>query len=152
MTVHRPLTARMGKQVDAPSRFQVIRSRSIEVKKVLVVDDSDTVRQQVRMALAPAGYEVIEAVDGLDGLEKIRGHADLSAVLCDVNMPKMTGLEMIASAQTEGVVAPIIMLTSEGQPSLVRRARESGAKGWIVKPFKVELLLAAINKVTTVKA
>jgi two-component system chemotaxis response regulator CheY len=104
------------------------------------------------MALVPAGYEVIEAVDGLDGLEKIRGHADLAAVLCDVNMPKMTGLEMLASAQAEGVVVPIIMLTSEGQPSLVRRARESGAKGWIVKPFKVELLLAAINKVTTVKA
>jgi two-component system chemotaxis response regulator CheY len=124
----------------------------MDVKKVLVVDDSDTVRQQVRMALAPAGYEVIEAIDGLDGLEKIRSHTDLSAVLCDVHMPNMTGLEMIASAQSQGVVAPIIMLTSEGQPSLVRRARESGAKGWIVKPFKVELLLAAINKVTTTKA
>jgi two-component system chemotaxis response regulator CheY len=121
------------------------------VKKILIVDDSVTVRQQVKLALVPAGYEVIEAVDGLDGLEKIRGHADLSAVLCDVNMPNMTGLEMIASIQTEGISAPIIMLTSEGQPSLVRRARESGAKGWIVKPFKIDLLLATIKKVTAPK-
>ncbi len=118
------------------------------VKKILVVDDSESVRHLVRQALSPAGYEVIEAVDGLDGLAKLRSQADLSAVLCDVNMPRMSGLEMIETARAEGFVAPIIMLTSEGQPSLIRRARESGAKGWIVKPFKADLLLAAINKVT----
>lgn len=118
------------------------------MKKILVVDDSDFVRQQVRRALGPAGYDVVEAVDGLDGLEKIRDNADLSAVLCDVNMPNMNGIEMIESAKTAGVVTPIIMLTSEGQPSLIRRARASGAKGWIIKPFKVDLLLATINKVT----
>jgi two-component system, chemotaxis family, chemotaxis protein CheY len=118
-------------------------------KKILVVDDSDTVRQQVRQALTPSGYEIIEAVDGLEGLARLRAHKDLAAVLCDVNMPNMTGLEMIAQVQTEGLTAPIIMLTSEGQPSLIKRARESGAKGWIVKPFKIEMLLAAINKVTS---
>ena len=118
------------------------------VKKVLVVDDSDTVRQQVRQALGPAGYDVVEAVDGLDGLEKIRASDSLSLVLCDVNMPRMTGLEMIAKVHDEGLLTPIIMLTSEGQASLIRRARESGAKGWIVKPFKVDLLLATVNKVT----
>jgi two-component system, chemotaxis family, chemotaxis protein CheY len=119
------------------------------VKKVLVVDDSDTVRKQVRQALAPASYEVVEAVDGLDGLEKIRGSRDLCLVLCDVNMPRMTGLEMIAQLHGEGISTPVIMLTSEGQPSLIRRAREAGAKGWIIKPFKVEMLLAAVNKVTS---
>jgi two-component system chemotaxis response regulator CheY len=113
---------------------------------VLVVDDSETVRRQVHQALEPAGYEVVEAVDGADGLEKIRASGDLGLVLCDVNMPRMTGLEMIARARAEGFTTPIIMLTSEAQPSLVRKARESGAKGWIVKPFKVELLLAAVNK------
>jgi two-component system, chemotaxis family, chemotaxis protein CheY len=118
------------------------------VKKVLVVDDSETVRQQVRQALAPAGYDIVEAIDGLDGLNKIRGSSDLTLVLCDVNMPQMNGLEMISEVHKEGRKTPIIMLTSEGQPSLIRRARESGAKGWIVKPFKVELLLAAVNKVT----
>ena len=118
------------------------------VKKVLVVDDSDTVRQQVRHALAPAGYDVVEAVDGLDGLEKIRASEGLCLVLCDVNMPRMTGLELVAKVQGEGLSTPIIMLTSEGRTSLIRRARESGAKGWIVKPFKVDLLLATVNKVT----
>jgi two-component system, chemotaxis family, chemotaxis protein CheY len=116
------------------------------VLRVLVVDDSETVRRQVRQALEPAGYEVVEAVDGVDGLEKIRTSADLGLVLCDVNMPRMTGLEMIARVHAEGSTTPIIMLTSEAQPSLVQRARGSGAKGWIVKPFKVELLLAAVHK------
>jgi two-component system, chemotaxis family, chemotaxis protein CheY len=119
------------------------------VKKILVVDDSDTVRQQVRQSLGPAGYDILEAVDGMDGLEKLRGNADLAAVLCDVNMPRMNGLDMIASAHAEGLVTPILMLTSEGQPSLIRRAKESGARGWIVKPFKVDLLVAAVNKLTS---
>jgi two-component system chemotaxis response regulator CheY len=113
------------------------------------VDDSDTVRQQVRLALAPAGYELIEGIDGLDGLNKMRTELALAAVLCDVIMPKMTGLEMIATAYSEGITTPVVMLSSEGQPSLIKRAREIGAKGWIVKPFKLELLLAAIKKVTT---
>jgi two-component system chemotaxis response regulator CheY len=118
------------------------------VKTVLVVDDSETVRKQVRQALEPAGYTIVEAFDGLDGLEKIRAAADLSLVLCDVNMPRMTGLDMVAQVHAEGGVTPIIMLTSEGQPSLIRRARESGAKGWIVKPFKTDLLVSAVNKLT----
>jgi len=140
-------TARIDR-VKLPART----ADSSRVKTILVVDDSDTVRQQVRLSLSPAGYHIIEAVDGLDGLEKLRSHADLAAVLCDVNMPRMSGLDMIATAHTEGLLAPIIMLTSEGQPSLIRRARESGARGWIVKPFKPDLLLAAVNKITAAAA
>lgn len=118
------------------------------MKKVLVIDDSETVRQQVQQALGPAGYEVIEAIDGVDGLDKLRADSQIAAVLCDVNMPRMTGLEVAARAHAEGLPPPIVMLTSEGQPSLVRRARESGARGWIVKPFKVDQLLAVMNKIT----
>jgi two-component system chemotaxis response regulator CheY len=116
------------------------------VKKVLVIDDSETIRQQVRQALASTGYEIIEAVDGVDGLEKLRTVANLDMALCDVNMPRMNGLEVIAEAQRTGSTIPIVMLTTEGQPSLIKRARESGAKGWIVKPFKPELLVAAVTK------
>jgi two-component system chemotaxis response regulator CheY len=116
------------------------------VKKVLVIDDSDTIRQQVKHALAATGYQIIEAVDGVDGLEKLRTITDLDMALCDVNMPRMSGLEMIAEAQRGGSKVPILMLTTEGQPALIRRARESGAKGWIVKPFKPELLVAAVMK------
>lgn len=115
--------------------------------RILVVDDSDTVRKQVRNALAPAGYEIIEAVDGLEGLKALRAHPNLSAVLCDMNMPNMNGLDLLVKAREESVIVPIIMLTSEGQPSVIRRAREAGAKGWIVKPFRDEMLLAAVKKV-----
>ena len=119
------------------------------MKKVLVIDDSETVRQQVQQALSPAGYEVIEAIDGIDGLDKLRADPEISAVLCDVNMPRMNGLEVAARAHAEGLKPPIVMLTSEGQPSLVRRARESGARGWIVKPFKVHQILAVMTKITS---
>jgi two-component system chemotaxis response regulator CheY len=117
------------------------------VKKILVIDDSETIRQQVRQALASTGYEIIEAVDGLDGLEKLRAVGDLDMALCDVNMPRLNGLEMIAEVQRSGLKVPILMLTTEGQPSLIKRARESGAKGWIVKPFKPDQLVAAVRKI-----
>ena len=122
-----------------------------DVKKILVIDDSESIRQQVRQALGPAGYDVMEAVDGQDGLEKLRAGSDINVALCDVNMPRMTGIEVVERAHTEGLTTPIIMLTSEGQPSLVMRARESGARGWIVKPFKVDQLLAAMNKITAAR-
>jgi two-component system chemotaxis response regulator CheY len=116
------------------------------VKKILVIDDSETIRQQVKQALAATGYEIIEAIDGVDGLEKLRALPDVGMALCDVNMPRMNGLDMIAEVHRTGPRIPILMLTTEGQPSLIRRARESGAKGWIVKPFKPELLVAAVTK------
>ena len=116
------------------------------MKKILVIDDSETIRQQVKQALAATGYEIIEAVDGIDGLEKLRAVTDVDMALCDVNMPRMNGLDMIAEVQRSGSKIPILMLTTEGQPSLIRRARESGAKGWIVKPFKPDLLVAAVTK------
>ena len=117
-------------------------------KKILVIDDSATVRQQVRKALADASFEVVEAEDGLEGLEVILGRQDLAAVLCDVNMPRLGGLEMLEMLNAKGKPAglPILMLTTEGQPALVQRAKAAGANGWIVKPFKAELLVATIRK------
>jgi two-component system, chemotaxis family, chemotaxis protein CheY len=116
------------------------------VKTILVIDDSETIRQQVKQALAATGYEIVEAIDGVDGLEKLRERNDVDMALCDVNMPRMNGLDMIAEVQRTGPKIPILMLTTEGQPSLIKRAREAGAKGWIVKPFKPELLVAAVTK------
>lgn len=117
-------------------------------KKIVVIDDSSTARQQVRSALVVAGYEVIEAIDGIDGLAKIQSHADASLVVCDVNMPNLNGLDMLAKLRAEQPAAqmPIIMLTTEAQPDLLQRAKQAGAKGWIVKPFKPDLLLAAVRK------
>jgi len=117
-------------------------------KKVLVVDDSSTVRQQLKMALTPAGFDISEAVDGQDGLEKIRArHAELAVIICDVNMPRMNGIEMLEALQSEGISVPVVMLTTEGQPALIRRAKAAGAKGWIVKPFRKDLLVRAMTKI-----
>lgn len=119
-------------------------------KKVLVVDDSTTVRQQVGLALTQAGFEVIEAVDGLDGIDKLDGVSAIALIICDVNMPRMNGIEMVEKLKAENKHAkvPVVMLTTEGQPELVNRAKNAGAKGWIVKPFKAELLVAAAKKLT----
>lgn len=117
-------------------------------KKIVVVDDSRTARQQVAVTLNNAGYEVIEAVDGSDGLLKIMTHADASLVVCDVNMPNLNGLDMLKSLRTDQPSAqmPIIMLTTEAKPALLQQAKQAGAKGWIVKPFKPDMLVAAVRK------
>jgi two-component system chemotaxis response regulator CheY len=119
-------------------------------QKILVIDDSSTVRELVATTLGKAGYTVIEACDGVDGLDQIGKNEDLSAVICDVNMPRMSGIDMIESVHKEGSrpTLPILMLTTEGQRELIQRAKQSGAKGWIIKPFVPEMLLAAVRKVT----
>ena len=119
-------------------------------KKVLVVDDSQTVRQQVSIALSQAGYEVLEAGDGVEGFEKISGDEEIKLVVCDVNMPRMNGLEMVEKVRGESQYdkLPIVMLTTEGAPQLIARAKKAGAKGWIVKPFKADLLVKAVDKLT----
>jgi two-component system chemotaxis response regulator CheY len=117
-------------------------------KKIVVIDDSRTARQQVCNALASGAYELIEAVDGNDGLSKIALHPDASLVICDVNMPNLNGLEMLRSlrAAQPGAQMPIVMLTTEAQPELLQQAKQAGVKGWIVKPFKPDLFLAAVRK------
>lgn len=119
-------------------------------KKILVVDDSETVRQQVRLALAQAGFDVDEAVDGQDGVDKLSAGGDYAAIICDVNMPRMNGLELVEKVKGDGRFAnlPIVMLTTEGQPAMIQRAKAAGAKGWIVKPFKANMLVAAVTKLT----
>lgn len=117
-------------------------------KKVLVVDDSPTIRQQVGTALQQAGIDVIEASDGVEGVAKVEGHAEIGMVILDVNMPRMNGLEMLEAIKSGGKNGrlPVVMLTSEGQQSLIERAKKAGAKGWIVKPFKSELLVSAVKR------
>jgi two-component system chemotaxis response regulator CheY len=120
------------------------------MKRVLIVDDSATLRQQVRLALTSAGFEVVEATDGEDGVLKIRSDAAIAAVICDINMPRKSGLELLEEVRSGGVNAqlPFLMLTSEGQPELIQRAKLAGAKAWMVKPFKPHLLVAAMQKLT----
>jgi two-component system, chemotaxis family, chemotaxis protein CheY len=102
------------------------------------------------MALVQAGFDVVEAADGEDGIAKIRSDSTIAAVICDINMPKKTGLELIEEVRAGGANSqvPIVMLTTEGQPAMVQRAKQAGAKGWIIKPFKAALLVAAVQKLT----
>lgn len=123
-------------------------------RKILIVDDSLVVRRLVVRALTGAGYEVIEARDGQEALEKLAESKGVSLVVCDVNMPRMDGmqfLERVREGSPPGAV-PVVMLTTEGQTELVRRAKSLGAKGWITKPFKAEHLVAAARKLAPTRS
>jgi len=106
------------------------------------------VRQQVGRTLSAAGFAMLEATDGVDALRKLAVNPDTALVVCDVNMPRMNGIEFLEQMNEQKMVVPVVMLTTEGQPELVQRARALGAKGWIVKPFKPDLLVAAAKKLT----
>jgi two-component system chemotaxis response regulator CheY len=119
-------------------------------KTILVVDDSGTVRQQVSMALKQAGFEIAEAADGQEGLAIIEASGNIDMVVCDVHMPKMNGLEMVEAVKRkpEYKALPILMLTTDGQPSLIKRAKDAGAVGWIVKPFNATQLVQTAKHLT----
>ena len=114
--------------------------------KVLVVDDSSTVRNEVSIFLASNGIDVDTAVDGVDGLAKIQRDPNLKLVICDVNMPNMDGLKMVEKVKALGKTIPIIMLTTESNPSMKQRGKDAGVKGWIVKPFNGSATLEGIKK------
>jgi two-component system chemotaxis response regulator CheY len=116
------------------------------MKKVMVVDDSALVRRQVGNVLKGAGYDVVEAADGMEARGKIAGAGDIALIVCDVTMPKMNGIELLTALQSDGYQGSIVMLTTEGRPEVMAQARSLGAKGWLVKPLKPELLLATVAK------
>ena len=118
-------------------------------KTILTIDDSASIRQMVAMTLKSAGLTVLEAGNGLEGYNKATTET-VHAVVTDLNMPVMNGLEFLKKFRQHpaGKGIPVILLTTESDEELKRQARESGATGWIVKPFKQEQLLAVIRKVT----
>jgi len=123
--------------------------RGYEMPKVIMtVDDSASVRQMVSFTLKQAGYEVVEAKDGQDALDKL-GASSVNMLITDLNMPKIDGIKLIRKVREkpESRFMPIIMLTTESQDSKKKEGRAAGATGWIVKPFKPEQLLAVIKKV-----
>jgi len=115
---------------------------------ILIVDDSETVRQVLKLALGNAGYQVVEAEDGFDALAKLSG-AQIDMLITDLNMPNMDGLELIKKVREEGKhrFTPIVMLTTESSEEKKKAGREAGASGWIVKPFKPEQLLKVVKMV-----
>jgi len=115
-------------------------------KTIITIDDSASVRQMVRFTLADAGYNVIEACDGVDALKKLDCPVDM--IVTDLNMPNMDGIELIRTLRTSRHhrFTPIVMLTTESQDEKKAAGKQAGATGWIVKPFKPEQLLAVTKK------
>jgi len=117
------------------------------VSQILVVEDSETVRDHIRVALEPLGHTVIEATDGVEGLRVLAEGPDVSAIVLDVNMPRMNGIEMLERVHRDGLLRPTLILTSEADPVLIDRAKAAGAKGWLLKPVKPALLASAMRKI-----
>lgn len=116
-------------------------------KTVLIVDDSASLRMVVNAGLTAAGYEVLEADDGPPALELLDGRK-INLVVCDINMPLMDGLTVVKTMKERPKYrfTPVIMLTTEWTDEMKMKGKEVGAKGWLVKPFKPEQLLAAVAK------
>ena len=117
-------------------------------KTILTIDDSRTMRELLRAALDKAGFTVIQAEDGVHGLE-VLGGSEPDAIITDINMPRMNGLEFIEAVRGDEArrAIPIIVLTTESDAAKKDRARRAGATGWIVKPFDPAKLVSAINRV-----
>src|SRR5271165_5263378 len=114
----------------------------------MTVDDSASLRQMVSVVLRGAGYQVVEAVDGVDALSKLKGQ-ELDLFLTDINMPKMDGLELTRQlrAMPAYKFVPIVLLTSESNADKKQKGKAAGATAWIVKPFDPDQLLAVVKKV-----
>jgi two-component system, chemotaxis family, chemotaxis protein CheY len=118
------------------------------MKKVLVVDDSQSIRNEVSEALAPSGFDVIEASDASEAFSRLAENPDVNLMLLDVNMPGMSGLEVLERIRREqpSIAFPILMLTTEAERTLVERAKKAGAKAWLLKPVKPHLLLNTVSR------
>ena len=118
-------------------------------KTILVVDDSVSMRQMVTFTLTGAGYEVVEAGDGKEAVDKLNGGAKPNLVITDLNMPNMDGIALIKAIRGMAPYkfTPILMLTTESSDAKKKEGQGAGATGWVVKPFNPEQMLATIQKV-----
>lgn len=116
-------------------------------KTILIVDDSTTLRQVVSIALKGAGYDVLEASDGKDALDKLTGQK-VHLIISDVNMPNMDGITFVSEMKKLPAYkfTPVIMLTTEAGEDKKSAGQAAGAKAWVIKPFKPEQMLDAVSK------
>jgi two-component system chemotaxis response regulator CheY len=116
-------------------------------KTIMIVDDSASIRQVVSLTLKGAGFDVIDAVDGVDALKKLDG-VKIHLLITDVNMPNMDGITLVQEAKKLPAYkfTPMMMLTTESSDEKKQAGRAAGAKAWLVKPFQPPMLLAAVSK------
>jgi two-component system chemotaxis response regulator CheY len=127
--------------------MQVLSKEKSMAKTIMVIDDSASLRQVVGIALKGAGYDVVEAVDGSDALNKLPAQK-INLVVCDVNMPVMDGITFVKEIKQlpNHKFTPVIMLTTESQEAKKKEGQAAGARAWVTKPFKPDVLLGAIQK------
>jgi len=116
-------------------------------KTIMIVDDSASIRTVVGIALRGAGYDVVEAINGQDAINKLTGQK-MNLIISDVNMPIMDGITFVKHVKQMPAYrfTPIIMLTTESDESKKREGQSAGARAWVVKPFKPEQMLGAVQK------
>lgn len=121
-------------------------------KKIMIVDDSKTIRSSVEYTLTKEGYEVLTAEDGQDGLEKLKDNSSRQErpemIITDINMPRMDGIEFIEEVKQDSnfKFIPILVLTTESQDQMKEKGKQAGAAGWLVKPFEPQQLLDVVAK------
>ena len=136
----------------APSNeaeFQTI-SENVMSKRILTIDDSKTMRDMLMLTLVEAGFDVVQAVDGQDGLDVLgKEKEQIDVIITDINMPRMDGYEVIRNLRRDPAhkSTPILVLTTESDTDKKNLAREAGATGWMVKPFDPDRLVATVRKV-----
>lgn len=118
--------------------------------RVLVIDDSETIRLKVKQVLESAGFEVISAESGAAGMAAFRKHQDVMLVLLDLNMPGISGLALLEWVRREkrSHTPPVVMMTTATAPALMERAKHAGAAGWVIKPFDPAQLVAVAKRLT----
>jgi two-component system chemotaxis response regulator CheY len=118
-------------------------------KRVLIVDDSRTIRDMVNFTLVNAGYDVVQAENGVEGLDALAQN-EIDVIISDINMPEMDGITFIRELRVDPAnkAKPVLVLTTESSGDMKSKGREAGATGWIVKPFDPEKLIAVVRKVS----
>jgi len=119
------------------------------LKKVLVVDDSALIHQMYKMVLLRYHCQIVDAINGQDGLDKLAKHPDVNLILLDINMPVMNGIEFIKKVKAAGTFEhiPIVMVSTEGKEEDTLRGLALGAKGYVKKPFQPSDLHTLIEKI-----
>jgi two-component system, chemotaxis family, chemotaxis protein CheY len=117
-------------------------------KNILIIDDSESIREVIATGLEDAGYTVIKGVNGRDGLTCLENNPDVELIITDLNMPVMDGISFLKEVRKSSrhKYVPIIILTTESQEAKKLEARNAGATGWIIKPFSKEKLITVIKK------
>lgn len=136
-----------------PSTLLPTSSQPPPLPSILVIDDSESVRLQVSDALTASNFHVILAPHGAAGLDALASHPHISLIFCDIHMPVMGGLdflEHLASSPHKHI--PTLMLTAERAPQMILQARKLGAKGWLKKPFDLDLIISTARKLTAPQA